>query len=346
MSRFEIEKFEQASETLYRLHDTHSGAQAHVWPAFGNNCVRARLPAPRGGLVDVVLAPESLGQLREQPSWWGVPLLFPWPGRIPAGRYSYGGHEYQLPVLDMGGNAGHGFVKTRPWLVEVCEAWDSAAFLRCSISSREHPETLDGYPFPYYLAATYRLANDGLHLIVEVANTGAGTLPFGFGAHPYFRLPLGQGGSVEACRIQVPALRRWNLSRLGALADGDQLTWEDVTETVPAEVDLRRPQALGTGRHFDFVYTGLDLSTGRLECSASDLAAGLEAVMQASTHFPTLVVYRLPGRPGICFEPWTCPPNVFNLQAAGVRPSGLIELAPGQRWEASLRLFLRPVGPM
>ena len=167
---------------------------------------------------------------------------------------------------------------------------------------------------------------------------------------------------MAACRIRVPASRRWNLARLGALgdrgretkdegrktkdpADGESLTWEDVTEPVPADLDLRRPQPLGAGRHFDFVYTDLDLSTGRLECSVGDPAAEIEAVMQASTHFPTLVVYTPPGRPGVCFEPWTCPPNVFNLHAAGVRPSGLIELAPGHRWEASLRLFLRRLAP-
>jgi aldose 1-epimerase len=246
-----------------------------------------------------------------------------------------------LPVLDMGGNAGHGFVKTRPWKVEVFEVWDSAAFLRCSFSSAEHPETLDGYPFPYYFAATYRLDNDGLDLVVEVANVGENALPFGFGAHPYFRLPLGEGGRPEECLIRVPAARRWNLARLGSLAAGEQIAWEDVTEPVPAELDLRRPQPLQTGRHFDFVYTDLDTDAGRVECAVGDPASGLEAVMQASRHFPTLVVYTPPGRPGVCFEPWTCPPNVFNLHAAGVRPSGLIELAPGQRWEGSLRLFVR-----
>jgi aldose 1-epimerase len=371
MSRYDAATVEQEGETLYLLRDTHTGAEARIWPAFGNNCLSARLPAPRGGLVDIVLAPESLRQVREQPSWWGVPLLFPWPGRIPGGRYTYGDQEYQLPVLDMGGNAGHGFVKNRPWKVEVFEAWDSAAFLRCSFSPADHPETLEGFPFPYSLAATYRLDNDGLHLIVEVANTGEGPLPFGFGAHPYFRLPLGESGSPQECRIHVPAARRWNLGRLGALGDGGRqpapsgaegadggsgrrtadgaaggrLTWDDVTEPVPPELDLRRSQPLGAERHFDFVYTDPDLSTGRLECSVADPTSELQAVMQASTHFPTLVVYTPPGRPGVCFEPWTCPPNVFNLHAAGVRPSGLIELAPGQRWEGSLRLFLRTMPP-
>lgn len=340
MSRYTATTVEQEGETLYVLGDSHTGAAAHVWPAFGNNCISARLPTPHG-LIDTLLAPESLQQVRDQPSRWGVPLLFPWPGRIPAGRYRYRGRDLRLPSLDMGGNAGHGFVKTRAWRVERFEAWDSAAFLRCSFSSDDHPETLEGYPFPYYFAATYRLDNDGLDLVVEARNTGSGTMPFGFGAHPYFRLPLGEGGSPEACLIRVPAARRWNSARLRDLADGARLSWAEATEAVPADLDLRTPQALVAGRHFDFVYTDLDTSQGRVECSVQDPASGLEAVMQASAHFPTLVVYTPPDHPAVCFEPWTCPPNVFNLHAAGVQPSGLIELEPGARWEGSLRLFLR-----
>jgi aldose 1-epimerase len=340
MTRYEARTLEREGETLYELRDGHSGAYARIWPAFGNNCVEARLPAPGDGLVEALLAPESLAEVREQPSWWGVPLLFPWPGRIPGGRYRFDGREYQLPELNRAGAAIHGFVKTRPWMVEVFEAWESAAFLRASFSSDEHPETLEGFPFPYYLAVTYRLDNDGLHLVAEVRNTGEGPLPFGFGAHPYFRLPLGDGGDPQRCTIRVPADSRWTLARLGELKPGETLTRAAVVEPVPAELDLRGGQALG-GRHFDFVYAGLDVDTGRVECTVSDPAAGIEAVMQASAHFPTLVVYTPPDRPGVCFEPWTCPPNAFNLLAAGVEGSGVTVLSPGQRWEGSLRLFVR-----
>ena len=339
MSRYQATTELREGERLYALHDTHTGASAHVWPSFGNNCIAAELPAPGGGLVRTLLDPESLQQVRDQPSRWGVPLLFPWPGRIPGGRYRFQGREYTLPV-DTSGNAGHGFVKTLPWKVEVFEAWDSAAFLRCSISSDDQPQTLEGYPFPYYFAATYRLDNDGLDLIVEAKNTSDTAMPVGFGAHPYFRLPLGEGGRQEDCLAHVPAARRWSLQRLGALAPGERLTWDDVTVPVPEEIDLRTPQALG-GRHFDGGYADVDRGLGRVECWIEDPASQRQAVMQASAHFGTVVMYTPPGQPAVCFEPWTCPPNGFNVAAAGVEPSGLVTLAPGQRWEASLRMFIR-----
>jgi aldose 1-epimerase len=78
-----------------------------------------------------------------------------------------------------------------------------------------------------------------------------------------------------------------------------------------------------------------------LECFLRDPEARLDAVMTATDNFGTVVVYTPPGRPGVCFEPWTCPPNVFNLAAQGVSPSGLAVLAPGEEWEGLMSLSLR-----
>lgn len=340
MSRFRVSHERRQDADLVVLEDSRSGAAARVWPGFGNNCIAARVPAPDGHLVELLLAPESLEQVREQPSWWGVPLLFPWPGRIPRGEYTFDGQRYQLPVLDSQGNAGHGFVKTRPWKVEEERGSDDAASVRCSIASADHPETLEGYPFPYKLTATYLLQEGGLRLDVEVENLGDGPMPFGFGPHPYFRIPLSPQGQRAECLVHVPAARRWNLGRIGELRPGARLTWQDVAEPVTPEQDRRTPQPLGDA-NYDGGTTGLTVRDERIECYVRDPAASLDAVMQASGNFPTVVTYTPPGRPGICFEPWTCPPNAFNLAALGVDPSGVIVLNPGERWRGWMRLFLR-----
>ena len=281
--------------------------------------------------------------MRQQPSWWGIPLLFPWPGRIPRGEYEFAGQRHHLPVSGPEGNAMHGFAKDRPWRVEAAGGTDSHAYLRCAFTSADHPDTLRGYPFPYRLETVYQLTQGELTLRAAVANTGDTPMPFGFGAHPYFRVPLAPGGDRAACLVQVPADRRWNLARLGTLPPGERLTWEDVTGPVDGQFDLRRPQPLGD-RQYDGGFTGLAARDGWIECSVADPAAGLAAVMQATDNFGTVVLYTPPGRPGICFEPWTCPPNAFNLAARGVANSGLVVLQPGERWEGSMRLFLRAAG--
>jgi aldose 1-epimerase len=165
-------------------------------------------------------------------------------------------------------------------------------------------------------------------------------MPFGFGPHPYFRVPIGGDTPRAELLVTVPAARRWNLPRVGALGADERLTWTDVTEPVAGELDLRRPRPLGEQR-YDGGFTSLAARDGRIECSVADPGAGLELVMRATANFGTIVVYTPPGRPGICFEPWTCPPNAFNLAARGVEPSGLIILQPGEQWRGQMRLLVR-----
>jgi len=342
--RFAIESELREGEQLLVLRDRAGSASATIWPAFGCNCLGARLPAPDGQVRDVLLSPPSLDDLRRQPSWWGIPLLFPWPGRIPQGMYEFAGRIYRLPALDAGGAAIHGFVKDRPWRVERAEASETAAEVTATCSSDDHPETLEGFPFPYRLSVTFRLTVSELELDFEVSNPGAAVLPFGLGAHPYLLLPLGPQGRRETCLVQVPAARRWRLDTLRQLtppaAPSEPLSWEEVTEPVSGAVDLRVPQALGD-RLYDDVFTSLAAAGGESECLVAGPDVGLASVVRASAAFPTLVVYTPPGRPAICFEPWTAPPNVFNLAARGLDRSGLMLLAPGAVWRGTMRLLLR-----
>src|SRR3989442_1444660 len=116
MARFSVAEEEREGERLWALHDAETGAIARIWPGFGNNVVDAWLPAPsgtsarspgggRGGgssgrAVHALLGPERLEQVREQPSWWGIPLLYPWASGIPQGKFRFRGREYDLNGYD------------------------------------------------------------------------------------------------------------------------------------------------------------------------------------------------------------------------------------------------------
>ena len=41
----------------------------------------------------------------------------------------------------------------------------------------------------------------------------------------------------------------------------------------------------------------------------------------------------------ICLEPYTCPTDALNLQAQGM-DAGVLELAPGARWSASVAMVV------
>lgn len=341
MTRYVVEDTARDGADLVRLRDTSTGAYADVWPGFGNNCVAAHVPAPDDGrLVELVLAPESLDRVREQPSWWGIPLLFPFPSRLARGTYSFQGKRYTFGERDAQGNAGHGFAKTGAWRVTARTADGTGATLTSTFSSDDHPETLEGYPFPYRADATYRLDGQGLSLAFRVSNPGDGPLPFGYGAHPYFRIPVGSAAPRGECRVFVPAARRWHGPSLQRITEGEMPAWDELCQPVQGDFDLRAPKPLAE-RLYDGVFTDLTLTDGLVECYVSDPASGLEAVMRATPNHPNVVVYTPQGRPGVCFEPWSCPPNVFNLAARGVPQNGLIVLEPGASWEGTMWLSLR-----
>ena len=235
-----------------------------------------------------------------------------------------------------------------PWQVVETGATEEGATVRSALDSADHPETLEGYPFPYRGEATYRLDGQGLRLRFQVTNTGAGDLPFGFGAHPFFRAPLGERGAPGDCLVHIPAARRWNgralqarLERGPAPARWDEV-WDEVCPPVGEAFDLRTPKPF-VEQVYNGAYTDLTLAGGRVEAFVRDPGSGVEAVMRATPNFGHVVFWSPPGRPEVCFEPWTCPPNVFNLAARGVPQHGLVTLAPGESWEGTMWIRLREV---
>lgn len=116
-----------------------------------------------------------------------APLLFPICGRLVGGSYTYGGKEYQMGI--------HGFVRSASFT--VAEKTDDAITL--TYASNE--ETRKVYPFDFLFKATYRLDGDRLINAFEITNTGSGVLPYSFGGHPGFNVPVGGEGSFEDCYL-------------------------------------------------------------------------------------------------------------------------------------------------
>jgi aldose 1-epimerase len=222
-NRFRTAPVRRDGEDLISLQDTFTGAEALIWPGLGNNCIAARLPLPEGSALqslEALASPPTLEDLRAHPAFWGIPLLFPFPSRVPRGEYEFEGRRHIMP------RDFHGFALDAPWRFVDTSTGDAFARATSVLTSADRPETLDGYPFPYELVATHTLSAAGLRLDVHVTNVGRGNLPFGYGAHPYFRLPLGDRGSFGDCLIHVPARRRWDTRLTTTIDAGEIPSWD------------------------------------------------------------------------------------------------------------------------
>lgn len=119
------------------------------------------------------------------PTYWSehAPWLFPICSHLWDETYTYQGNSYAL----------HSRNFTHSTDFEV-EAHSDTAL---TLSLRANEETKRSYPFDFTFTVTYMLCENGLKIDVAVTNTGTELMPFSFGAHPGFNVPLAKNGRFE-----------------------------------------------------------------------------------------------------------------------------------------------------
>jgi aldose 1-epimerase len=261
----------------------------------------------------------------------GVPVLFPFPGRVRNARYSYEGSEFQLPRNDRSGiHHIHGLVLNQPWkVVDTPQSGEDGAHLTLQITSTDLPETArQGYPFEFALTLRYTLRGSSLSYNISVENRETSlALPFGFGLHPYFRAPMPVTQATPdrtGCLITIPAATHWPAE--GGIASGAAVP-------TPAEQDFQRWKMLGT-QPFDDMYGEAVYEQGWSRAGLRTPGSGLEVCIKADENFHDWVFFTPPDRPSVAIEPYTCPPNAINFEEEGLPGGNLIKLKAGETWLA------------
>jgi len=264
-----------------------------------------------------------------RPSGSGIPILFPFPGRVTGTPVAWEGRQYTLKEGDGCGNAIHGFVHERPWRVVEQSADRVTGRFQASI---DDPQLLDAWPADFRITATYEIAGGTLAGTFLIENPDAEkTLPCGLGMHSYFRIPLG-GGSAGDCILTVPVSRRWEL--VDMLATGQELPLAN-REAFRAGLPLGDTV-------LDDVFTGLDFVGDMCTAGIEDPAANRRVSVAFDRAFRECVVYTPPHREAICIEPYTCVPDAIRLADAGI-DSGLRVLAPGESFEARVQIDVQRI---
>ncbi|HYA36010.1 MAG TPA: aldose 1-epimerase [Candidatus Binataceae bacterium] len=295
------------------------GERATFLPEFGFHCLSYKV-----GSLDVIAGPADAGELHAHPFRSGIPILFPFAGRIADGRFSYRLQGHQLTINEPEhGNAIHGLIYDRAFTV----ARRGPFYVRAEFDSSQSADFRLGWPWPFVFGVDYEVGN-GLRCKIAVTNTGASAMPMALGAHPYFHAPLDSRGSRDGMQIQACARRFWRLDRR-MLPTGE-------ISAASSKLDIGEPIALA-GNSYDDVMVisrvGDDAPVARL----IDHAVGAAVELRADTSFRELVVYAPRGREVVAFEPYTAAPDCFNLAARGI-DAGMIELQPGARFEASFEI--------
>jgi aldose 1-epimerase len=302
--------------------DPASGAEARILVSLGFNCFSWR-PMLEGGPREMLWSHPEFASGNERPSGSGVPLLFPFPGRIGQAKYSFGGREYQLEPGDAFGNAIHGFVHKRPWRVVEQRPEKIVGEFQAAV---DNPSLLAYWPSDFRIRVSYEVRGRELLSDIRFENTGDGPLPCGFGTHTYFRLPLVEGAAPEETLVYAPVSKIWELKDM--LATGRVVS-------LPAEMELANGAALA-GRQFDTSFTDLQPEAdGLVHTWLREPTSGRTVAQLFDTSFTQCIVYTPPHREAICLEPYTCLPDSFRLTAEGHK-TGLRILAPGESYQTTI----------
>ncbi|HEY5186891.1 MAG TPA: aldose 1-epimerase family protein [Actinomycetes bacterium] len=255
----------------------------------------------------------------ELPVGYAGQLLAPWPNRVAAGAYTWRGEHLQLPLNEPArGHAIHGLLCWEPWTL-----LDRAAD-RLLLERNLFPRP--GYPFALTVTVEWSVSTDGLRCRAVGTNPGTASAPFGFGSHPYLRVP----GTTDTddLRLQLPAATRLRPDerllpvahdpvertghdfRAGATLAGRRL--DDAFTDV-----AREPDGTAHARLFGPSGDGVEIW--------ADGAFGYWQVFTADS-LPESSGHR---RAAVAIEPMTCPADAFNSG------EGLVTLDPGARWEGT-----------
>jgi aldose 1-epimerase len=313
---------------IVKLVDPASGASAQVLVSLGFNCFRFQ-PVIDDRPVDVLWSAPGFesGKLRSTAS--GIPILFPFAGRLRGASLQYGDRQMPLVVDSKLGFAIHGFVHNRPWRVI---AQTAASVTGEFHASRDDAVLAHLWPADFRIRVCYELNARALESRITIDNPSSDPLPWGLGTHGYFRVPLGPEGAKDDCRIWVPARQYWELA--GMLPTGRKL---------PADGPRGVARGMFFGEtHFDDILTDLESESGRNTCSIDDLSAGRRLTLDFDPTFRDCVVFNPPHREAICFEPYTTVPDAFALAERGI-DTDLRILKPGETFQTQINLRLEPM---
>jgi galactose mutarotase-like enzyme len=263
---FEIQRVPGQLDT-YLLRDTTKDTEVAVVPERGGMVTRFRA----GGREVLYLDPATLID-RSKNVRGGIPVLFPFAGRLAGGTYTANGVSYAM--------SQHGFARNEPFRVAEQETRDRAA-ITLSLTSNDASRAV--FPWDFEVRLTYALAGNTLSVEQAYTGHGPGEMPLHAGFHPYFLVPDAEKARAE---ITTDASKVFD----NVTGKSEPFTGFDLTNP---EVDLHL---------LDHRARSTRLSIGRKPA----------VTLEMDPSFTTLVVWTLAGKDFVCVEPWTAPGNALN----------------------------------
>lgn len=212
-------------------------------------------------------------------------FLFPFPGRVPKGKYSFNNVDYVLDCNETDANNSlHGHIHNKIFSFQPQKISEKKAIVKFTYSDTG----ASGFPFSYHIEITYTFIHKKLIIEFTVSNNSNTEFPFGIGWHPYFK-------TTDLSK-----------SLLGFQSEHQFLLNENLVPERKIPINYTTPLLVKEALLDDCFI----IKKSEVSFKTQEYHMKLDFSSKPSNSF--LQVYTPPSRSGIAIEPMTCVGNCFN----------------------------------
>lgn len=243
------------------------------------------------------------------PKYWNrsAPLLFPCIGTIVNKKTIINNKPYGL--------SKHGFIRDVEF--ELVTAENDLIIMK--FTSNEFSHTI--YPFDFEFIVTYKISGNTLESSVKIINNSSEMMPFNFGLHPAFKVPIEENENFEDYELVIHTSEKLPVYKV-ELSNGT-INLNDVVRTI----DFSKPLTLN---HKDYMNDALVFNNIHFDNVTLQDKIGKHGVSFKFHNFPMLGIWTpYPTEaPFICIEPWIGCADLTNHDGEFVHKEHLIKLKP------------------
>ena len=223
----------------------------------------------------------NISYLRDIDQYWNrhAPLLFPIVGKLRDLKTFINNKEYSMNQ--------HGFLRDQEF--ELYSQSESELVL----VNKFNEETLKKYPFEYKVFVKYILEGKTLHTEFTVVNEDYQVIPFNYGGHPGFKLPLYENETFEDYTVKFEKTENFDAPTVKL----DNGTLDFVNTIKYSNIDEIK---------LNYKYFEIDAIVNPKVKSQSVKLVNKEnkGIKFDFKGFPSLAIWTKPNAPFVCLEPW------------------------------------------
>jgi aldose 1-epimerase len=307
---YRVENSQVASRESIKLLNKSSGESVEIIPELGGMVYQITLQ--QEALLKPLLFTDKTEELGENPEYRGR-LLFPFHDRIPGGKYSFAGKQYQLEINNHADSSAiHGLIAQEP--LQILRRGELSDSCSVTLGYRIDKNRFKGYPFELELEVEYCLSEGRFELYFNIHNFGQEVTPCTLGWHPYFTLDQ----LVDNCTIEIAAPLNIEMGE-------DLVPTGKITPCRDTPLDFYTAKKIGN--------LELDIALKAAEDGTTVLGFNQKKiVLKQDTNFLAYTQIYIPvDRLSVAIEPVSAGPNAFNHHNFG-----LTALSPGEMIKTSV----------